>query len=343
MSLDITSDPRSRTWEYWLVLILPPATYGALIPLLDALFSRLARRLNEWENHRTESEYHNHLIAKVFSFRLVNSFCSLYYYAFSGRHPILQLTVQLASFMIVGQTVSQIRETLVPWAKARCRDRCAARRLRSASLRAEGRGGTGSSRSRPLSRRRVAQGRSQAWREARMQHYTTFHDYAEMLVQYGYVTFLSLAFPLAPACALLNNIFGSDRTPSSSAICHRGPCPWRAAWCLVPRAQLISLLAVLTNLAHIGFTSDQFSTYFPSVTSAEKVFLIFMFEHAILVVEWLIAAAVPAAPRWVEQSVRREKFLTHEQAQADMAQRLRRETRADEQEGKQIGRTTEAN
>jgi anoctamin-8 len=38
------------------------------------------------------------------------------------------------------------------------------------------------------------------------QYEGTFEDYLEMLVQFGYVTLFSSAFPLAALCAFLNNI-----------------------------------------------------------------------------------------------------------------------------------------
>ena len=38
--------------------------------------------LNNFENYRTESEYRNHLVIKVFSFRFICYFATLYYYAF---------------------------------------------------------------------------------------------------------------------------------------------------------------------------------------------------------------------------------------------------------------------
>ena len=43
---------------------------------------RLSIWLNNFENYRTESEYRTNLIIKVFSFRFVNYFATLYYYAF---------------------------------------------------------------------------------------------------------------------------------------------------------------------------------------------------------------------------------------------------------------------
>lgn len=39
-----------------------------------------------------------------------------------------------------------------------------------------------------------------------LQYEDTFEDYLEMLIQFGYVTLFSSAFPMAAMCALLNNI-----------------------------------------------------------------------------------------------------------------------------------------
>ena len=43
---------------------------------------RLSIWLNDFENYRTESEYRTYLIIKMFSFRFVSYFATLYYYAF---------------------------------------------------------------------------------------------------------------------------------------------------------------------------------------------------------------------------------------------------------------------
>ena len=287
--------------EFWLYLLIPPMMAGMMIPILNKLYLILATKLNNWENHKTESEHQYHLIAKVLSFRMINCFCSLYYYAFSGRHPILRLTVQLASFMIVGQLRKHAIAILYPCIKQTCLSWLSKREVRAAAKKLqlwenekikkqneivdekkinqikiqvetlqsewyvlkdgkdkekvwktymemeklmqnmeaqfemekkekekehcidvndddddeeeeERKKKKGKKEKKdkkniiPLSNRRILQAEEEAWNEARMTQYNTFNDYAEMMVQYGYVTFFSMAFPLAPGLALLNNI-----------------------------------------------------------------------------------------------------------------------------------------
>ena len=47
---------------------------------------------------------------------------------------------------------------------------------------------------------------SPLWEEAQLFDYDIFDDYTMSLIQFGYVTFFSMAFPLAPLLALLNNL-----------------------------------------------------------------------------------------------------------------------------------------
>lgn len=46
------------------------------------IYERLAGFLNEWENHRTETEYTDSLIFKAFGFQFVNNYFTLFYIAF---------------------------------------------------------------------------------------------------------------------------------------------------------------------------------------------------------------------------------------------------------------------
>lgn len=59
-----------------------PLILGIFLPLLNNIFWRVALLLNDFENYKTETEYRNFLILKVFAFRFVCYFATLYYYAF---------------------------------------------------------------------------------------------------------------------------------------------------------------------------------------------------------------------------------------------------------------------
>ena len=298
MSLDVYDSRHYGDASFWVYLLLPPLAYGFMIPLLDALYKRLATQLNKWENHETESAYQNSLITKVVFFKLINAFCSLYYFAFSGRHPILRLTSQLASFMIAGQILNNTKEVLVPCMKFRAKQYLSKRQLRKAVSEST------------LSKRRIRQATSTAWEESRKPIYDTFADYAEMIVQFGYVTFFSMAFPLAPVCALVNNLI-EIRTDAYKLTYHtQRPVARKAGGIGVwfPILQIMSVFAVMTNLAIIGFTTGQLQYYFPNWSNTEKMFAVFVFEHIVLVIMFLIYFVVPQMPRWVEIAVSKDQF-----------------------------------
>ena len=49
---------------------------------MSYVYSGIATRLNDAENHRTDTAFEDALIAKTFVFQFVNSFASLFYIAF---------------------------------------------------------------------------------------------------------------------------------------------------------------------------------------------------------------------------------------------------------------------
>ena len=46
------------------------------------MYGSISIQLNDYENHRTETEYEDNLISKIFIFQLVNSFAALTYVSF---------------------------------------------------------------------------------------------------------------------------------------------------------------------------------------------------------------------------------------------------------------------
>lgn len=91
--------------------------YGLMIPVLDVIYTKMAVKLNWWENHKTDSNYQTHLILKVFSFRFVHVFASLYYYAFASNANLLKVAIQLAAFLVAGQSWHRFTETGLPYMK----------------------------------------------------------------------------------------------------------------------------------------------------------------------------------------------------------------------------------
>lgn len=52
------------------------------IIVLGTVYKKVAKILNDFENHKTDIEYEDHLIAKTFVFSFINSYATLTYFAF---------------------------------------------------------------------------------------------------------------------------------------------------------------------------------------------------------------------------------------------------------------------
>ncbi len=50
--------------------------------VLNIVYQGVAIRLNDYENHRTDTQYEDFLISKIFCFQLVNTFAGLTYVSF---------------------------------------------------------------------------------------------------------------------------------------------------------------------------------------------------------------------------------------------------------------------
>ena len=110
--------------DFWAVMLLYPCLYGVLIVVSAKIFNSVARSLNDFENHKTNTDYTNRLILKIFSFRFVTVCTSLYYYAFFKVHqkdPYTRIAITLFALLTISQWWDKIIDVFFPMAMHRLR------------------------------------------------------------------------------------------------------------------------------------------------------------------------------------------------------------------------------
>ena len=153
---------------------------------------------------------------------------------------------------------------------------------------------------------------------------TTFYEYNELALQYGYLVLFSILLPAAPVLALVNNlvevrsdamktIYASRRTRAEPAI---DIGPWARA------LKSLSILGLAFNLGLLAITSDFFEQLARAIPAYESVSVrlgtcIFA-EHVLLGLKLLIDFVVPDVPAAVKVRLHREEFVVEQSVQQAM-------------------------
>ncbi|GLE06180.1 hypothetical protein PINS_up015391 [Pythium insidiosum] len=281
------------------------------IMVLNNIYSGIAEKLNKYENHRTDTEYEDHLIGKTFLFQFVNSYFSLFYVAFlknefEGRFTkthkackgymdgcMDELMMGLGIIFVLRLTSGNFFEVGLPWIK---------RKL----------GGDGSSKpSGDSEKNAVRREASEIERQLSLDAYDqkgTFDDYNEMIIQFGYVTLFVVSFPLAPALALLNNYFEIRIDAHKLVHATRRPDPRGAqdigTWGTI--IEVMSTVSVITNVALVCFTSVRTTNDF---TPYGRVWLFVGVEHLLIMLKYLLMMVVDDVPYEVVLQQQRTSFI----------------------------------
>uniref|UniRef100_A0A6A7G7S5 Anoctamin n=1 Tax=Hirondellea gigas TaxID=1518452 RepID=A0A6A7G7S5_9CRUS len=283
---------------------------------MNALYGNISEKLNQFENHRTDSDYENSRIAKSFVFKFVNSFNTLFYIAFIKKHIdgcqhssgendcTEELQLQLQSIFITMIVVNNSIEYFVPRIKTW-------RRIRKESTGVS----SGSTLTEPEKQFMLNELQS------------TFDDFDELIVQFGFVTMFTIAFPLIPLLALFNNLMEvvldsrklteSCRRPEPRGIESIG------TWLTI--LNLLSAIAVFTNLALTVFVTSSlrdFSTLLSSEEPAKdldptsngfsastNMWIFVCAEHGIFLLKFAIQYWIDDIPRWVRDHEARQRYL----------------------------------
>ncbi|OQS01158.1 anoctamin-like protein [Achlya hypogyna] len=290
------SNPTDAQWASTGVSILN----SVQITLLNMVYRTIAERLNVWENHRTDVQYENHLITKIFLFQFCNSFASFFYIAYIKAYIgdkciddncLMELRVQLLVLFLIATFVSNFFEVMGPRIYAAVMAQIVPKGQKNAPV-------------------ELSDEEQQAlW--ARYEEDDAFADYNEMVIQYGYVTLFVVAMPITPALALLNNIL--ELHVDAFKICdgHRRPFPHRVAnigsW--YHFLCVMNYLAVATNIGILLFTKDPTDSLTTDTSTIMKWVLFVVAEHVCVLMKAAVAIAVPDVPRELEYLRDRHKDI----------------------------------
>lgn len=288
------------------------------LTVVGEIYTTIAKKLNDFENHKTESQYQDHLIIKRFCFEFVQWLFGLFYSAFWIQDRE-ELSALLFGAMVTRQIVRHARETLLPLVQTWREQRATAKEPKktatesSVAPAASGAANSGSPDSIAL--------QETIEREFSLDKYSEFDDFLDMALQFAHLTMFSSAMPLAALCAWVNNVFEMRTDMYKLSAYSQRPAPQAAvgigSWLWTFEA--ISVAAVVTNVALIGWSTPWFDETMETVFGFEEPFkphhkltVLVVIEHILLCVKGLVAAVVPDVPERVAIELRRQQWLAEE-------------------------------
>ncbi|XP_069028905.1 anoctamin-10 [Embiotoca jacksoni] len=293
-----------KDWDSLLsqtLIYMPSVLHILYTNVLATVYKTVANRLTEYENHREESAFQNHLTAKVLVFTFFNCFAVLFHIAFF-KQDVPLLRKRLASLLIVTQLVNQVTEVVIPFLVDR---------FISAPHRKE---------------------REDDPEEDKFRNQSTlpafpglFAEYIELLVQFGYLSLFSCVFPLTAVLLLLNNLteIRSDaykicrlfRKPFTPPVANMGV--WQLAFEVLSFVSVVSncwLLLLSPRLQELGQEGGMSGT--------NMLLLAVLVEHLLILVKVVMAILIPDEPDWIRK---KREHIEYSSMQALRQQKLQAE------------------
>lgn len=289
------------------------------IRIMNILYGMIAQKMNDWENHETETQYNDNLAVKLFLFKFVNSYASLFYIAFfkgdiegcKNDDCFSELSLQLGSIFIVNLVLNVV-ELGLPWVKQWLEARKERKKIQKMTQED------------PSIREHMGEVEEQAKCE---DYESPFDDYMEMAIQFGYVLLFGAAFPLVPFLALIETTL--EVRVDAWKLCNltKRPFPYKAENIGVWKQILltVSYFGAITNAGLIIFTSGIFD-FCDTLTQ----WIIFMaLEHILVLGKFVISVVVKDVPevvedglKWSERIVKEKVYKVFSNSEDQTSQKL---------------------
>eukprot|EP01041_Mallomonas_annulata_P000654 gene654-1266_t len=310
------SDAALGDSRFWMICMLFPCMECLIIGVTVVLFKRIARYLTYYENHQTESQYRNAIILKVFSFRFVTVFTSLFFYILfyeDSEGAYLRVTATIFGLMTVGHWWDKFIDICLPAMRQRLlvtRMRSAISRLTNELLRIKFAPSSTAAALEDLDTRfaLLDQAKSECWEESMLPEYDTVESYSSLVVQTCFVFLFAVIFPLAPLIAVLNNLVLIRLDALKLTYTRKRPIARKTSGLGVWEniLQIMSVLGVLTSCLIMGYTSNILQKNFAAIGAGGIAVVLFFLEHIVLFFKYWLLSALPRIPPTLMRFIRND-------------------------------------
>eukprot|EP01035_Chromulina_nebulosa_P017328 gene17328-22872_t len=249
--------------------------------------------LNDRENHRTDTQYEDAMVSKIFLFQFVNSYASFFYIAFiaeslgecSKDTCMASLATNLGIIFGTRLLTNNILGILVPYLMYQYKYNEEMALYGGKIVRPE--------------------------KEYLLQKYdvmiSSIENYAEVAIQYGYTALFASALPVASLFAFFSNLVESKGKAWTLLNLHQRPVlkgaqdigTWQAIFLLM------AVITVITNAGLTVFTMTVFDDY--SLTIRLWIFLIF--QWICFSTQYIVMEVIPDIPEEIEVQIQRTEHI----------------------------------
>lgn len=274
--------------------ILVPILNAVQVQVLNEQYKSLALYLNKNENHRTDTEYEDALILKLFAFQFVNSYAALFYIAFIKEYmgdPCLfncmaELAQTLVTIVASQIGVKLVFDVVLPYVEAY-------KAKRSSSYESQ-----------------LEKKVSVVEEEYALEPYDIMMDilldYSELSIRFGFITLFVCSCPVIPFLVYVSYVFEIRLDASDLLYKRRRPIPTGCqdigTWMTI--FELTANLSVITNSAIICFTMSIIDE-----DASTRVWLFIIFQYMIFTGMYLFSALIDDVPEDVSIQLEREEQI----------------------------------
>jgi len=278
----------------------PPviATVNTLqIVIMNIIYDKMAEKLNDWENHKTQSDHENAFIIKKVGYQFVNYYISLFYIAFIKEHQegcdnhdcMGELNSSLWVMFVINMVFNFI-EIGSPILSAK--SKLAAEEKKVQLMHSQGKAA------------RIEMSFAEA--QGKFETIHLLGEYLELAMNYGYIIFFCVAFPLGPLIYWFLNIIELRADSYKFLNLSKRPFPEEASdigvWTDVMK--FLSIVAVITNTGMMVFTENLFK-----LSAGDRWWVFIIIEHLILLVMILLMNYYPIVSEFLKNLEVRHEIL----------------------------------